>query len=107
MDAEPNAEARAEHAELVETVRGHQFRYYVLDAPLISDAEFDQLFRRLQELERRWPELLTPDSPTQVVGGGFSTEFAAHDHLERMLSLDNAFDPDALRAWADRVTREV
>jgi DNA ligase (NAD+) len=107
MDAEPNAEVRAEHAELVETVRGHQFRYYVLDAPVVSDAEFDRLFRRLQELEQRWPELLTPDSPTQLVGGGFSTEFAAHDHLERMLSLDNAFDIDGLRAWADRVTREV
>jgi DNA ligase (NAD+) len=107
MDAEPNAEARAEHAELVETVRGHQFRYYVLDAPLISDAEFDRLFRRLQELEQRWPELLMPDSPTQLVGGGFSTEFAARDHLERMLSLDNAFDIGGLRAWADRVTREV
>ncbi|HET9255794.1 MAG TPA: NAD-dependent DNA ligase LigA, partial [Pseudonocardiaceae bacterium] len=107
MDAEPYAEARAEYADLVETVRGHQFRYYVLDAPTVSDAEFDQLLRRLQELEQRWPELLTPDSPTQVVGGGFSTEFAAHDHLERMLSLDNAFDTDGLRAWADRVTREV
>ncbi|MGH3764325.1 MAG: NAD-dependent DNA ligase LigA [Pseudonocardiaceae bacterium] len=98
---------RAEHGELVESVRGHQFRYYVLDAPTVSDAEFDLQFRRLQELEQQWPALLTPDSPTQLVGGGFSTEFAAHDHLERMLSLDNAFDTDALRAWADRVAREV
>jgi DNA ligase (NAD+) len=104
---EPDAALRAEHAELVEIVRGHQFRYYVLDAPLVSDAEFDRQFRRLQELEQRWPALLTPDSPTQLVGGGFSTEFAAHDHLERMLSLDNAFDTDTLRAWADRVAREV
>ncbi|HEX6402896.1 MAG TPA: NAD-dependent DNA ligase LigA [Pseudonocardiaceae bacterium] len=107
MMAEPPGEVRAEYGELVETVRGHQFRYYVLDAPTVSDAEFDQLFRRLQELEQRWPELVTPDSPTQVVGGGFSTEFAAHDHLERMLSLDNAFDTDTLRAWLERVTREV
>src|SRR2546423_3482117 len=107
MMAEPPAEVRAEYGELVEIVRGHQFRYYVLDAPTVSDAEFDQLFRWLQELEQRWPALVTPDSPTQVVGGGFSTEFAAHDHLERMLSLDNAFDTDALRAWFDRVTREV
>ncbi len=105
--AGPPAEARAEHSELVETVRGHQFRYYVLDAPTVSDAEFDGLFRRLQELEQRWPALVTPDSPTQLVGGGFSTEFAAHDHLERMLSLDNAFEIDALRAWADRVARDV
>jgi DNA ligase (NAD+) len=104
---EPPAEVRAEHGELAETVRGHQFRYYVLDAPTISDAEFDGLLGRLQALEQHWPALVTPDSPTQLVGGGFSTEFAAHDHLERMLSLDNAFEVDALRAWADRVTREV
>ncbi|MGB8199956.1 MAG: NAD-dependent DNA ligase LigA, partial [Pseudonocardiaceae bacterium] len=100
-------EIRSEYGELVDTVRGHQFRYYVLDAPTVSDAEFDRQFRRLQELEERWPALLTPDSPTQLVGGGFSTEFRAYDHLERMLSLDNAFDTEALRAWADRVAREV
>ena len=105
--AEPPAEVRAEYGGLVETVRGHQFRYYVLDAPTVSDAEFDRQFRRLQELEQRWPALVTPDSPTQLVGGGFSTEFTAHDHLERMLSLDNAFDTEALNAWADRVAREV
>ena len=105
--AEPPAEVRAEYGGLVETVRGHQFRYYVLDAPTVSDDEFDRQFRRLQELEQRWPSLVTPDSPTQVVGGGFSTEFTAHDHLERMLSLDNAFDTEALSAWADRVAREV
>ncbi|MDQ4094075.1 MAG: NAD-dependent DNA ligase LigA [Actinomycetota bacterium] len=104
---DPPAEVRAEYGELAETVRGHQFRYYVLDAPTISDAEFDGMFRRLQALEERWPALITADSPTQLVGGGFSTEFAAHDHLERMLSLDNAFEVDALRAWADRVAREV
>jgi DNA ligase (NAD+) len=104
---EPSAEVRSEYGELVETVRGHQFRYYVLDAPTVSDAEFDRQFRRLQELEERWPALVTPDSPTQLVGGGFSTEFVPHDHLERMLSLDNAFDTEALRAWADRVAREV
>jgi DNA ligase (NAD+) len=107
IDNEPPEEVRAEYGVLVDTVRGHQFRYYVLDAPTVSDAEFDRLFRRLQELEHRWPGLVTPDSPTQVVGGGFSTEFAAHDHLERMLSLDNAFDTDTLRAWVERVTREV
>jgi DNA ligase (NAD+) len=104
---EPPAEVRAEYGGIVEAVRGHQFRYYVLDAPTVSDAEFDRQFRRLQELEQRWPSLVTPDSPTQLVGGGFNTEFAAHDHLERMLSLDNAFDTEALHAWADRVAREV
>ncbi|MGH3832855.1 MAG: NAD-dependent DNA ligase LigA [Pseudonocardiaceae bacterium] len=104
---EPPAETRAEYGELAETVRAHQFRYYVLDAPTVSDAEFDRQFGQLRALEQRWPALLTPDSPTQLVGGGFSTEFAAHDHLERMLSLDNAFDTEALRAWAERVAREV
>ncbi|HYZ07997.1 MAG TPA: NAD-dependent DNA ligase LigA [Pseudonocardiaceae bacterium] len=98
---------RAEHAALAETVRGHQFRYYVLDSPTVSDAEFDRLLRELQELEERWPSLVTPDSPTQIVGGGFATEFTAHDHIERMLSLDNAFEMDELRAWAGRVTREI
>ncbi|MGH3901954.1 MAG: NAD-dependent DNA ligase LigA, partial [Pseudonocardiaceae bacterium] len=104
---EPPSDVRAEHGDLVETVRAHQFRYYVLDAPTVSDAEFDRQYRRLQDLEQQWPALLAPDSPTQLVGGGLRTEFAAHDHLERMLSLDNAFEIDALRAWHDRVTREV
>lgn len=103
----PAPELRAQHRELVETVREHQFRYYVLDSPVIDDATFDRLFRELEELEARWPSLVIPDSPTQVVGGGFSTEFAARDHLERMLSLDNAFETEELRAWAERVTREV
>ncbi len=98
---------RAQHRELVETVREHQFRYYVLDAPTVDDATFDRLLGELQQIEQRWPSLADPDSPTQVVGGGFSTEFAARDHLERMLSLDNAFETDELRAWADRVAREV
>ncbi len=104
---EPPADVRNEHAGLVETVRGHQFRYYVLDAPTVDDATFDRLFRELCDLEARWPALVTPDSPTRVVGGGFATEFAAVDHLERMLSLDNAFETDELRAWTERVTREV
>lgn len=89
-------------------MRGHQFRYYVKDAPVVSDAEFDTLFGALQALEDTYPELRTPDSPTQLVGGaGFTTDFAAADHLERMLSLDNAFDTDELSAWAARVGAEV
>lgn len=89
-------------------MRGHQFRYYVKDAPVVSDAEFDTLLCELQELEDTYPELRTPDSPTQLVGGaGFATDFAAADHLERMLSLDNAFDTDELSAWAARVGAEV
>jgi len=95
-------------SELAEEVRGHQFRYYVRDAPIITDAEFDKLLRKLEALEDKHPELRTPDSPTQLVGGaGFATDFASADHLERMLSLDNAFSADELGAWASRVHAEV
>lgn len=97
----------AQWQELAEEIRGHQFRYYVRDAPTISDGQFDALLRRLQDLEERYPELRTPDSPTQLVGGGFETDFTAVDHLERMLSLDNVFDVDELRAWIGRVEAEA
>ena len=95
------------HARLSEEVSGHRFRYYVLDSPAISDGRFDELWRELLALEEAHPELVTPDSPTQQVGSGFSTVFTPHDHLERMLSLDNAFDAEELRAWAERVGRDV
>ncbi|WAL69818.1 NAD-dependent DNA ligase LigA [Amycolatopsis cynarae] len=101
------AEVRERHGALAEEIRGHQFRYYVLDAPTISDGQFDELMHRLERLEAEYPGLVTPDSPTQNVGGTFSTEFAAHDHLERMLSLDNVFDTEEMLAWIDRVEREV
>ena len=101
------ADIRERHAALAEELLGHQFRYYVLDAPTITDGEFDRLLRELEGLEEQHPALVTPDSPSQRVGGTFSTEFAAHDHLERMLSLDNVFDADELRAWYDRVEKEV
>ncbi len=101
------ADVRERHAALAEEIRGHQFRYYVLDAPTVSDAEFDRMLRELERLEAEHPGLSSPDSPTQQVGGTFSTEFNAVDHLERMLSLDNAFDLDELRAWIDRVEREI
>ena len=95
-------------SELAEEVRGHQFRYYVRDAPTITDAEFDKLLRRLEALEDKHPELRTPDSPTQLVGGaGFATDFTSADHLERMLSLDNAFSGDELAAWAGRIHAEI
>jgi len=102
-----SAEDRERWQELAEVVRNHQFRYYVLDSPIVSDGEFDQLFGELNALEERHPDLRTPDSPTQLVGGGFATEFKAADHLERMLSLDNVFDYDELRTWAGRVESEV
>ncbi len=89
-------------------MREHQFRYYVRDAPIISDAEFDGLLLRLTSLEERYPELRTPDSPTQLVGGaGFATEFTSAEHLERMLSLDNVFSAEEFDVWAARVHAEV
>ncbi|WP_435829064.1 NAD-dependent DNA ligase LigA [Saccharopolyspora shandongensis] len=101
------AEVRERYAELAEEVRGHQFRYYVLDSPTVSDGEFDVLFAQLQQMEDEHPALQAPDSPTQVVGGTFSTEFTPVAHLERMLSLDNAFSAEELQTWVDRVEREV
>jgi DNA ligase (NAD+) len=98
---------RERHARLATEVADHQFRYYVLDAPVVSDGQFDALWRELVALEEEHPELRTPDSPTQKVGGKFSTDFTAYDHLERMLSLDNAFSEEELRTWADRVTKEL
>ncbi len=103
------ATARHRWAELAETIRDHQFAYYVRDAPTISDGEYDALLRRLTALEDHYLAygLRTPESPTQTVGGTFSTEFGAVDHVERMLSLDNAFSADDVAAWADRVRRDL
>lgn len=101
-------EVRRQWQELAETVREHQFRYYIKDAPIISDAEFDALFNELLALEERHPELRVADSPTQLVGGaGFATDFAEAAHLERMLSLDDVFDTDELIAWSNRVENEI
>jgi DNA ligase (NAD+) len=101
-------EIRRQWRELADEVREHQFRYYVRDSPIISDAEFDQLLRRLAALEEQYPELRTPDSPTQLVGGaGFATDFTSADHLERMLSLDNVFSTEEFDVWAARVRAEV
>ncbi|TLF97905.1 NAD-dependent DNA ligase LigA [Nocardia cyriacigeorgica] len=102
-----SSQQRQEWQRLADEVREHQFRYYVRDAPIISDGEFDALFQRLLAMEEAHPDLRTPDSPTQLVGGGFATDFTAVDHLERMLSLDNAFDFDELRSWAARVEAET
>ncbi|MBV1946257.1 NAD-dependent DNA ligase LigA [Streptomyces sp. BV129] len=101
------AEARERHGRLAEQVEEHRFRYYVKDAPVVSDAEFDKLLRTLEALEEEFPELRTPDSPTQKVAGSYETEFTAVAHRERMLSLDNAFDDEELAAWADRISREL
>ncbi|MGK5547884.1 NAD-dependent DNA ligase LigA [Streptomyces sp. URMC 127] len=101
------AEAREKHALLAEQIEEHRFRYYVKDAPVISDAEFDKLLRSLEALEEEHPELRTPDSPTQKVAGAYETEFTAVEHRERMLSLDNAFDDEELAAWAERIAKDI
>ena len=100
-----DAPARHRHADLVVEITEHNHRYHVLDAPLISDAEYDALMRELRELEARYPDLRTPDSPTQKVGDVISTDFAPVEHLERLLSLDNAFSAEELDAWAARTQR--
>lgn len=103
----PPADAREQHARLAEQIEEHRFRYYVNDSPVVSDAEFDKLLRELEGIEERYPELRTPDSPTQKVAGDYETELTKVEHRERMLSLDNAFDDAELAAWAERVAREV
>ena len=108
VPAEVPEEVRDRWAELAEVATEAQFAYHVKDAPTMSDGEYDAIIRELTELEEAHPSLRTPESPTQQVGGAvFSTDFAAVDHLERMLSLDNAFAPEEMDEWAARVEREV
>ncbi|MEU2422670.1 NAD-dependent DNA ligase LigA [Streptomyces sp. NPDC007851] len=101
------AEAREQHARLAEQIEEHRFRYYVKDAPVVSDAEFDQLLKSLEALEDQYPPLRTPDSPTQKVAGSYETEFTSVEHRERMMSLDNTFNDDDLAAWAERIHKEL
>ncbi len=91
--------------ELRDLINYHNYLYYVLEKPEISDAEFDRLFRELVELEREHPELRTPDSPTQRVGAPPSEKFAEHRHRLPMLSLDNAFSIEELKEFHERVCR--
>ena len=99
--------ARHRIDELTKEIRDHQFRYYVLDDPTITDAQFDALLVELKKLEDANPELREPDSPTLGIGGGFSTGFEQRDHIEKMMSLDNVFDTDELTGWFDRVEKEA
>ena len=105
-ETDPQAELRQEHRVLAEEVEEARWRYYVLDDPTIDDADFDKKMRRLEALEEEVPDLRTPDSPTQKVGGAVSTEFTAVDHLERMESLDNAFSYEELETWYARLGRD-
>ncbi|OIJ26191.1 NAD-dependent DNA ligase LigA [Nocardioides luteus] len=106
VTADAGPEQKTEHQELAEQIEDARYRYYVLDDPTLSDAEFDQKWRRINELEEQFPELRTPDSPTQKVGGTFSTEFTAVDHLQRMESLDNVFSFEELAGWHARIAKD-
>jgi DNA ligase (NAD+) len=100
-------EARTRHRDLSEELDRYAFAYYVQDAPLVSDGQYDELMGELKAIEAAHPALVTPESPSQKVNGGFTATFAPVRHLERMQSLDNAFSGDELSAWAARVEREV
>jgi DNA ligase (NAD+) len=99
------AGARRRHADLSLEITEADHRYYILDSPTISDIEYDTKMRELRALEEQYPDLRTPDSPTQTVHGTVSTLFTPVEHLERLLSLDNVFTDEDLGAWADRATR--
>jgi DNA ligase (NAD+) len=100
-----SSQIRHKIQELSEAIKDHQFKYYVLDAPAISDAEFDKLWKELIALEAKHPQYKLPDSPTADVGGGFATHFDQHDHIEKMMSLDNVFDAEELNTWFDRIEK--
>ena len=101
------SELAARAADLRRRIEQASYDYYVLDTPVISDKEYDLLFRELQELERAHPELRTADSPTLRVGAPPQSSLPKHTHLVSMLSLGNAFNDDELRQWAERLTRLV
>ena len=102
-----SASARQRIDELTQEIRDHQFKYYVLDKPTITDAQFDALLAELTALEAKHPELRADDSPTLNIGGGFATSFEQHDHIEKMMSLDNVFDLTELTAWFERTEKET
>jgi DNA ligase (NAD+) len=99
--------ARTRHRDLSEELDRYAFAYYVRDEPLVSDGQYDELLGELKAIEAEHPALVTPESPSQKVNGGFTATFAPVAHLERMQSLDNVFDAEELSAWAGRVTRDA
>jgi DNA ligase (NAD+) len=102
-----HAQARARHAELTEDIRKHDHLYYVEAKPVISDREYDRLYDDLLELEREFPELATPDSPSQRVGGKPLSEFKSSRHLAPMMSLDNTYSQEEMRAFVERVRKPM
>ena len=103
----PSDALRDEYEQLTEDVRRYRYAYYNEDAPLVSDAEFDQLYRRLEEIEALHPEMVANDSPTQEVGGEVSAAFTPVQHLQRMYSLEDVFSLDELQVWIDRASSSV
>lgn len=103
----PPESVREEYDNLADLVRKYRFAYYQEDAPVVSDAEFDELFRRLEALEALHPELVANDSPTQEVGGEVSAAFAAVEHLHRMYSLEDVFSLEELEAWIAKAEASV
>jgi DNA ligase (NAD+) len=99
--------ARKRIEELTRQVEHYRFQYYVLDDPKVSDAEFDKLFRELQELEKQYPDLASPSSPTQTVGAAPSTDFKQVRHRIPLLSLANAMGEEDLNSWSDRLYRTL
>src|SRR5215467_2008189 len=99
------SEAKTRHEELVDVIRQHDHAYYVLAQPTISDQEYDRLYHQLIDLESQFPQLITPDSPTQRVGGQPLKEFKALRHLKPMTSLDNTYSQADLREFINRVQR--
>ncbi|GLB68642.1 NAD-dependent DNA ligase LigA [Arthrobacter mangrovi] len=106
-DEIPAQGIRDEYEQLTEDVRRYRYAYYNEDSPLVSDAEFDQLYRRLEEIEALHPELVANDSPTQEVGGEVSAAFAPVEHLQRMYSLEDVFSLEELQVWIGRATASV
>ncbi|MCW2547443.1 MAG: ligA [Mycobacterium sp.] len=105
--AGPSEAELKRYATISQQLDDNSYRYYVLDQPTVSDAEYDTLMRELLKLEESFPELVTPNSPSQKVGGTFSTLFEPVTHLERLLSLDNVFSAEELLEWEARAQREA
>ena len=99
------AQAKARHAELADQIRGHDHSYYVLAQPVISDQEYDRLYRELLDLETQFPQLCTPESPSQRVGGAPLKQFQPVQHLKPMMSLDNTYSQAELHEFVGRVQR--
>ena len=106
-EAVPSGSVLEEYEKLVDLVRKYRFAYYQEDEPLVSDAEFDALFLRLEEIEALHPELVANDSPTQEVGGEVSAAFAAVEHLQRMYSLEDVFSLEELEAWITKAESSI